>query len=133
MSILRNPIRTLRRKEYQLIKIKFTHRNMRKLAALYKEFKWSRIKSWYNQFRLRFKHTTRYWKHPNDFRTRNINKRLINPEYIYVNFWLFDYWEKHIGAAARTMYIESLNQESENLIRYVVSKVKLWSIDDLPF
>ena len=133
MSILRNHIKTLRRKEYQLIKIKYTHRNMRKLASLYKEFKWSRIKSWYNQFKLRFKHTTRYRRHPNDWIRRNINKGLRNPEYIYVNFWLFDYWKKHMGVASKTIYVESINQESENLIRYAVNKIKLWSIDDLPF
>ena len=57
----------LRQKEYACVKIKITHRNMRKLAAIYKEVR--RLEPTSGTFvdRMRLRYSLKYWKFPNRF------------------------------------------------------------------
>lgn len=136
MNISRRPnIKRLRTNNLEMIKVKVTHRNMRKLASLYKEFKWKELKLWYSQCKKNFRFTKRYWRHPNEWIRSFFNTFKKKCGYIYINFWAFYYWDGCSSVYRRrgVLYIKSINKESENLIRYATNNFLYDSLDELPF
>lgn len=123
----------LKHKEYHLLKVKVTHRNMRKLAAIYKEFKWRNIFGWYKNCKMRFRYSTRYRKHPNSSMWRSKTYNMKNGKYIYMMTTTYSYNNQR-SPHAKLLLIKHINKENEQLIRYSVQNFyKESNRKDYPF
>ena len=131
MVVRNRYIYPLRQKEYACIKVKITHRNMRKLAAMYKEVRKLEPASGMFVDRMRLRYSLKYWKFPNRF---GWYKRKYNEKkYVYVTPAWYSYWMLYAGR--NTIYIKSINKSNEYLIRYSIHRMyrKYRWENDLPF
>lgn len=123
----------LKNKEYHLLKVKVTHRNMRKLAALYKEFEWKQVYWWFKPCKMRFRYSTRYRKHPNGAGWWIKCNHMKDGKYIFIMTSTYSYTNQR-SPRARMLLIKHINKENEQLIRYSVQRFfRGCCKDELPF
>ena len=114
-------VQPLKHTEYHLLKIKITHRNMRKLADLYKQYKWRQVYGWYKNTKMRFRYSTRYRKHPNSAGWWVPSSHMKDSKYIYVMSWTYTYTNQR-RPHARTLLIKRIDKENIRLIKYAVCR-----------
>lgn len=111
--------------EYHYLKIKITHRNIRKLVKIYKEYKTNNLSiRMYKLWLL-----TKYWKHPykklDKYKWASFvwNKYPLKKlEYIYLMMWCCTY-NRPRNSKRWMKIIKNISKDNEVLVRYAIKYI----------